>query len=238
MKSRFDPRVHLPAWITRCFPEAFWVMPKPEGKVYLTFDDGPVPEVTPIILDILRYKGIEATFFCVGENVFHYPELFEQIIEEGHAVGNHTYHHLQGLQCSDSYYFNDVAKADLLIGSDLFRPPHGLMGPSQYRYLSRLYHLILWDVISCDYDQNLSPEQCFRNVADFAREGSIITFHDSIKAKKNVLASLPLVIDYLHNQGFEFGKIELPAKNPIKDSSWSKHWQRFLEVLHQKGKTA
>jgi peptidoglycan-N-acetylglucosamine deacetylase len=238
MKLRFDPRVHLPAWITGFFPEAIWTMPNNERKVYLTFDDGPMPGVTPYVLDVLREKGIKATFFCVGENVFHYPELFDQIIEEGHAVGNHTYHHIQGIKCSDPSYFYDVAKADILIGSDLFRPPHGLMSKTQYRYLSRLYHLILWDVISCDYDYKLSPEQCFRNVTDFVREGSIITFHDSIKAKKNVLASLPLVIDYLQAQGYKFGRIELPAKNPIKGSSWSKHWRRFLDVIQQKRKSA
>lgn len=238
MVKRHDFRVHLPAWMTRIYSEAVWVIPNHERKVFLTFDDGPVPEVTPIVLDILKSRDIKATFFCVGENVFHYPELFERIIDEGHAIGNHTYHHTQGMKCSDRYYFQDIEQADRLIGSCLFRPPHGLMSLSQYQYLSRRYQIIMWDVISCDYDQRLTPEHCFCNVVDFIRDGSIITFHDSERAQKNVLGALPRTIDFLLEQGYRFDKIDLSTKRPLPLSGTTKHWLRFKERRIQTQRTA
>jgi peptidoglycan-N-acetylglucosamine deacetylase len=228
MVKRKDFRVHLPVWITSAFPEAIWQMPAGEKKVYLTFDDGPIPEVTYKVLDILREHQIKATFFCVGENVYKHPEIFEQIIEEGHSVGNHTYNHLRGIKCSDSVYYANVETANRLIGSNLFRPPHGIMKGVQFRYLSRKYKIIMWDVISCDYDPKLTPEHCFCNVVDFIRDGSIVTFHDSIKAEKNVLGSLPRVIEYLKGEGYSFDKIEFPMSRPF-DTSWFKHLHRMRD---------
>lgn len=229
MKKRKDLRVHLPGWITKLFPEAIWRMPTGNQTLYLTFDDGPVPEVTPLILDILRRYNIKATFFCVGENVFRHPELFEQIVEEGHAIGNHTYNHVQGLKCSDSYYYENIEKANNLIGSNMFRPPHGWIRRNQYWKLNRKYKIVMWDVISCDYDSRLTPEHCFCNVIDFVRDGSIITFHDSIKAKKNVLSALPRVIEYLLEQGYKFDKIGSEKTKNLYLPPMLRHMQNKLQ---------
>jgi peptidoglycan/xylan/chitin deacetylase (PgdA/CDA1 family) len=214
-RKRTDYRVHLPGSLTRLFPKAVWTIPNNENSLFLTFDDGPVPVVTPAVLEILRERNVKATFFCVGENVQKYPELFGQIIAEGHVVGNHTHKHLQGLKCRSKDYFSDIEQANSLIGSSLFRPPHGLISLKQYHQIVRSYHLVMWDVISCDYDSKLTPEHCFCNVVDFVRSGSIITFHDSEKAAANVLKALPRTIDYLLGVGYSFGRIELPAIRPI-----------------------
>ena len=220
MSKRQNLKVQLPNWFTRLFPDAIWRLPNGDKSVYLTFDDGPISEITPQVLDILREYEIKATFFCVGENVFNYPEVFKQILEEGHVVGNHTYNHLQGIKFSDDYYVRNVEKANRFIGSNLFRPPHGIMRRSQYQKLSQLYTIVMWDVISCDYDRNLTPDQCFSNVVDFVRDGSIITFHDSLKAEKNVLDTLPRVIKHLKAEGYQFKKIEFPKTKPLYNTTW------------------
>jgi peptidoglycan-N-acetylglucosamine deacetylase len=218
MGKRIDLKVHLPEWITRMFPEAIWLLPTGRKTLYLTFDDGPVPEVTPQVLDILHEKGIKGTFFCVGENVSRYPELYARIIKEGHGIGNHTHNHLQGIKCNSKRYLENIEKAGVYIKSNLFRPPHGWIKKSQYRAILGRYIIVMWDVISCDYDSSISPQQCFNNVAGFVRDGSIITFHDSIKAKKNVLATLPLIIDELFERGYQFEKIEFPNILPINQN--------------------
>ena len=148
---KFKLQVHLPGFFTKWFPAAVWRMPGEEKTVYLTFDDGPVPSVTPWVLDLLNENQVKATFFAVGENVFRYPEIYEQILEDGHAVGNHTYHHLQGLKSSNLEYFKDIEQANRLIGSNLFRPPHGWLTRGQYLFLSQKYKIVMWDVIYCDY---------------------------------------------------------------------------------------
>ena len=215
MGKRINLRVHLPGWLTALYPEAVWKIPTGNKVVYLTFDDGPVPEVTPQVLDILDKHNIKATFFCVGDNIKKYPNLFEQIKEAGHSVGNHTFNHLRGFKTSNAHYINNIEQADKLIKSSLFRPPHGTLKKLQYFTVIRKYWLIMWDVISCDYDPGLSPNQCVRNVMDFVQDGSIITFHDSIKARKNVLEALPKSIELLKAEGYSFQKIEFPEKNPV-----------------------
>ena len=201
-------RVHLPSCITHWFPKAIWNI-KGKGKtVYLTFDDGPVPEITEHVLGILEQENIKATFFCVGENVFKYPEVFQKVIDAGHVVGNHTYNHLQGLKTKNFAFFKNIEKADKLINSNLFRPPHGWLTRQQYKFISIKYKIIMWDVISCDYDQSLSAEKVVKNVLGFVRPGSIITFHDSTKAQKNLYHALPVIIKELKNQGYSFQKIE------------------------------
>lgn len=220
-------KVQLPEWLTRLFPEAIWRMPAGEKVLYLTFDDGPIPEVTPQVLEILKEKDIKATFFCVGENVGRYPELFKQIKAEGHSVGNHTHNHLQGIKHSTPKYLSNIEKANELIGSNLFRPPHGLLRRMQYHAIVKRYKLIMWDVISCDYDPELSPEQCYKNVVEHVSDGSIITFHDSLKAEKNVLEALPRVIDDLALEGYSFRKIEFPKLYPLKSNL-------FDRVLHMR----
>jgi peptidoglycan/xylan/chitin deacetylase (PgdA/CDA1 family) len=210
-------------------------MPIDKKVVYLTFDDGPIPEVTPWVLDLLMEHNIKATFFAVGENVFRYPEIFEQIVEDGHAVGNHTYHHLQGLKSDNKTYYKDIVHANKMIGSNLFRPPHGWLKRAQYRYLSGKYKIIMWDVISCDYNRNITKEEVLNNVLEFAREGSIITFHDSLKAEGHLKWALPRAIEALKAEGFEFDKIEFPKVRRLVFSPALQRIRRFRNNLRQLG---
>ena len=197
----------MPVLLQHLFPSLIWRMPAQEKTLYLTFDDGPIPEVTPWVLDLLRKENIKATFFCVGENVMRYPEVYQQVLDDGHSVGNHTYNHWQGLKHSDRDYFRNIEKAGEYIESDLFRPPHGWLKTSQYRFLKNKFRIIMWDLITCDYDKRFSPEQVFRNVTDFVRPGSIITFHDSIKAQPNLTVVLPQAIRWMKEQGYRFEAI-------------------------------
>ena len=187
------------------FPDyLIWQIPQKEKTVYLTFDDGPVPEVTPFVLELLEKHAIKATFFCVGDNVCKYPDLFKQMVKGGHQIGNHTFSHLQGFKCSTEQYMEDVEKADLVIQSRLFRPPHGQFRPSQLAQLKEKYEIVLWDVITRDYNCSLSGEYVANVVKKYARNGSIIVFHDSIKAEKNVRYALPRAIDFLMEEGYKF----------------------------------
>ncbi|MDP4184212.1 MAG: polysaccharide deacetylase family protein [Bacteroidota bacterium] len=227
-------QVHLPSWITNWFPAAVWKIPTENKEVYLTFDDGPIPEVTPRVLQLLREENVPATFFCVGENVSKHPEVFGQILDDGHMTGNHTYNHLQGLKTSKKEYYNNVEKANRLIGSNLFRPPHGWLRRAQYKKLSKKYKIIMWDAISCDYNPAVSPKECLRNVLDYVRPGSIITFHDSIKAEKNLFETLPKVIRMLKEQGYTFRKIEFEnVRNLYTDTHFGK-LVRFKDVMLEK----
>ncbi len=210
--KRFDPRVRLPGFVTSLYTSAVWRFSETDRVVYLTFDDGPIPEVTPWVLDLLRKEGIQATFFCVGENVMKYPEVYRQVLDDGHSVGNHTFNHWQGLKHENPEYFSNIEKAGMYIDSDLFRPPHGWLKASQYRILKNKFRIIMWDLITCDYDRNLTPEMVFRNVTDFIRPGSIITFHDSIKARPNLTRVLPRAIRWMKEQGYRFEVIPYSRK--------------------------
>jgi len=203
-----DPRVRLPSFFTSFFKKAVWRFDGSEKLVYLTFDDGPVPEVTPWVLELLEKENIRATFFCVGENVRKYPEIYHQILKGGHSVGNHTYNHWQGLQNNDQDFFRNIEKAGEFIDSDLFRPPHGWLKIAQYKFLKNKFRIIMWDLISCDYDSRIRPEKVLKNVTDFVRPGSIITFHDSVKAKNNLMEALPLSIKWMKEQGYGFEAIQ------------------------------
>lgn len=186
------------------YPQAIWRKEKDINNIYLTFDDGPIPEITPWILDCLKEKKVKATFFCVGENVSKYPEIFQRILDEGHAVGNHTYNHLKGWATDDQKYFENIEKSNKLIQSNLFRPPYGRASKSQMKKLAKVYQIIMWDVLTGDYDKKISPEQCYKNCINYSRNGSIIVFHDNIKAIDNVQFALPRSIDYLLQKGFQF----------------------------------
>ncbi|MDY6122198.1 MAG: polysaccharide deacetylase family protein [Porphyromonas sp.] len=195
-------------WYRALIPGARWRIPARWGKsVYLTFDDGPVPEVTPWVLDELDRLGVKATFFCVGDNVRKYPELFAEIIKRGHGVGNHTYHHIQGLKHSARSYMADVEKADELIASRFFRPPHGHLKPSQVRALSNRFDLIMWDVVTRDYNPSLSSDTIMNYVYRYTRNGSIIVFHDSLKAEKNMRIVMPKAVRWLLSEGYRFMRI-------------------------------
>ncbi|MDE6490419.1 MAG: polysaccharide deacetylase family protein [Muribaculaceae bacterium] len=187
------------------FPEAGWrIKRKRHRTVYLTFDDGPVPEVTPWVLDLLDRYGIKATFFMVGDNVRRNPDLFEEIKRRGHSYGNHTMHHLQGFKVRTSTYLADIAEADALIDSPLFRPPHGLIRWKQARAIRDRYNLIMYDLITRDYSRKIGPERVLDNVKRLSRDGSIIVFHDSLKGRRNMQAALPGAIEWLLEQGYEF----------------------------------
>ncbi len=203
--------VQPPLFYRILFPEAVWRIKRRGRKVaYLTFDDGPIPEVTPRILDILDSFGVKATFFMVGDNARRHPELVEEVRRRGHGIGNHTMHHLQGRKTRRHRYLRDVKEADLLLGSELFRPPHGLLRWGQSAVIRKHYNLIMYDVVTRDYAVYMTPEEVVDNVRRFARNGSIIVFHDSLKSMRNTLPALPQAIRWLLDNGFEL----LPLTHP------------------------
>ena len=192
------------------FPEALWRFKKKGRKVvYLTFDDGPIPEVTPWVLDTLDRYRIKATFFMVGENVCRNPGLFEEIKKRGHSWGNHTMHHIQGMKVRSVNYLRDLNAAHTVIQSSLFRPPHGIIRWAQAKVIKNHYNIVMYDLVTRDYSRKLSPDQVFENVRRYARNGSIIVFHDSLKARKNIMATLPRAIEWLQSEGYEFARLPM-----------------------------
>lgn len=191
-------------WLRWLYPRATWRMDKSERAVYLTFDDGPIPEATPFILDTLDHFGIKATFFMVGDNVRKHPELFQRVVAAGHRIGNHTFHHIGGFRHSIRHYNADAELADELLHTDLFRPPHGWMRLDQYFWLGRKYRIVMWDLVTRDYSKWMTPERVLDNVKRYARNGSIITFHDSLKSIDKLRYALPEAIKWLKEQGYEF----------------------------------
>ena len=186
------------------FPEALWRIKVKGAKVaFLTFDDGPVPETTPRVLEILEKYGVKATFFMVGDNVRRYRHLYEAVKAAGHRIGNHTMHHLRGRKTSFRRYLRDVTEANELIESDLFRPPHGLLSFHQARLIQKHYNMVMYDVVTRDYARYITPEEVVDNVRRFARNGSIIVFHDSEKSAATTLAALPAALEWLLDNGFE-----------------------------------
>jgi len=186
------------------FPGLIWNIPDEKNKVFLTFDDGPDPKVTPWVLDVLnRYKA-KATFFCLGKNIEKYPDLFQRIRDEGHAVGNHSYSHLDGWRTKNKGYFEDIECADKLIQSNLFRPPYGRIKLSQIRVLKEKYKIVMWDVMSGDFKSNATPEKCLRNIEKYSRSGSIIVLHDTGRAQGHLTSVLPCIIDRFTRKGFTF----------------------------------
>jgi len=181
-----------------------WRKNPSEKVIYLTFDDGPVPEVTPLVLDLLDEYNLKATFFCVGENVEKYPEVYKEVLKRGHKTGNHTYNHLKGIAVSTNEYVTNVEKAATQIDSKLFRPPYGRIKNSQKKALLEDYEIVMWDIITRDYDSRLSPVSIMQNIKRYSRNGSLVVFHDSIKAERNMLTVLPLAIEYWNSKGYRF----------------------------------
>ena len=186
------------------FPETIWRIPMKHKAVFLTFDDGPIPEVTPWVLDLLDKYNIKATFFCVGDNVRKYPDTFREVVTRGHSVGNHTMHHLQGSKEKTSRYVEDIAEAHALIESPLFRPPHGLIRWKQAAAIKDNMRIIMYDLVTRDYSKKLNGEQVLDNVRRLCRNGSIVVFHDSLKAEKNLQYALPRAIEWLQENGYQF----------------------------------
>lgn len=188
------------------YPGVIWDYPDKEKKVYLTFDDGPHPETTPRLIEILKDQGVEASFFCTGKNVDRFPDLFQQYQKNGHLVGHHTYDHLNGFYCSSKKYMKDVLKGDIM-KSKYFRPPYGKLKPHQLSKIKSNYKVILWDVLSKDYKMGITTNQCLNNVLNHIKMGSIIVFHENDKAKNIMLQVVPLLINRLKRQGWKFGLI-------------------------------
>ena len=196
--------VQLPRIIRPFFRNTIWRKTPSEKVIYLTFDDGPVPEVTPSVLDILDKYGWKATFFCVGENVLKYPELYNEVLRRGHRTGNHSFNHIKGFNYSTEAYVENVKKAAEYIYSDLFRPPYGRITRKQISALKDDYNIVMWDVITRDYNNKLTPEEVYTIVKRYTRNGSIIVFHDSVKSFENIKYALPASIDYLLEQNYTF----------------------------------
>jgi len=199
--------VKTPSIIQRFFPNFLWRFPTQEKVLYLTFDDGPIPEVTPWVLETLKQFEAKATFFCVGDNVRKHPKILDQLITEGHRIGNHTFHHLDGWKSKKEDYLEDVEKCSKTLNSNLFRPPYGHLRPKQVIVLRKHYQIVLWDILSGDFDPKISKEKCLKNILDNAKKGSIVVFHDSLKAEEKLRFVLPRVLKYYQNLGFRFEKI-------------------------------
>ncbi|MBK6827484.1 MAG: polysaccharide deacetylase family protein [Chitinophagaceae bacterium] len=187
--------------------------PKGKKKLYLSFDDGPHPTITPFVLNELRKYNAKATFFCIGENVVKYPGVYRQLLEEGHAIGNHTQHHINGWKSADEIYLNDIKAATAFIDSPLYRPPYGRISRSQIRKLKQEgfkdqdWSIVMWNILAGDWVQELSPEKCYQRISGKIRAGDIIVFHDSEKAWDRMSYCLPLLLEKYSKEGFQFEKI-------------------------------
>jgi peptidoglycan/xylan/chitin deacetylase (PgdA/CDA1 family) len=204
---RFPARI--PSWIKWIYPSFVWQMPGDEKDLYLTFDDGPHPTITPIVLDLLLKYNAKATFFCIGDRAKRYPEILERIRLEGHAIGNHTQHHINGWATSDREYTDQVNQAAEFISSKLFRPPYGRIKRSQAALLQKEgYKVVMWTILSADYDHTMSKEECVRRVVRRIDSGDIYLFHDSEKGKERMLAALPSLLKVATDKGFLFKRID------------------------------
>lgn len=207
--------VKTPSWLKKLYNRGLWQLPGNRKVIYLSFDDGPNPAITSFVLDELSKFNAKATFFCIGNNVAKYPQLYQRILDEGHAVGNHTYDHLNGWKTNKKDYLDNILKAKKYIDADLFRPPYGRISRAQANTLKSAevqFHTVMWSVLSGDFDNRISPEKCYDNVLKNASNGSIVVFHDSEKAKTRMQYALPLVLQYFYEQGFVFEKISINKK--------------------------
>lgn len=202
--------VKTPWLLKRLYPSLLWNNSRSSTCIYVTFDDGPIPIVTPFVLNILKQYRAKATFFCIGDNINKHPDIFEQVKNAGHAIGNHTFNHLKGWKTDDRTYLDNFLKADELAGSNLFRPPYGRIKRSQIKLLREAkpgLKIVMWDVLSGDFDINLSPEDCLRNVLKYTEPGSIIVFHDSLKAFDRLQYVLPRAMEDWRKRGYAFAPI-------------------------------
>ncbi len=197
--------VKSPFWLQWLYPSLIWHKSRANKCIYLTFDDGPIPDVTPFVLETLKTFGAKATFFCIGDNVRKHPDIFEQVVNEGHRIGNHTFNHLRGWDTVDDIYLDNVRQCADLVSTDHFRPPYGRAKKSQISILKSQYSIIMWDILSGDFDTELTPEECLKNVLKHTKNGSIVVFHDSIKAFPRMKYALPKALEAWKNEGYEFG---------------------------------
>jgi len=191
----------------KVFKGLTWHFTGKDNELFLTFDDGPTPEITPWVLDILKEYDARATFFCLGQNVERYPEIFNRIKDEGHSVGNHTYSHPKGWFLTNRSYYRNINRAAQLIHSNIYRPPYGKIKPSQIATLKRHYNIVMWSILPRDYNPKVSREKCLQNILDYAESGSIILLHDTLKAEKNLKYVLPILLEEYSKQGYTFNSI-------------------------------
>ncbi|MCC6461662.1 MAG: polysaccharide deacetylase family protein [Saprospiraceae bacterium] len=220
--------VKTPKLVQALLPAYLWQVPTTEKTLYLTFDDGPIPVVTPWVLDTLRHWHAKATFFCVGENVQRHPDVFLRLHAEGHSTGNHTFNHLNGWHTENLAYFHNVRHCAHLVKSNLFRPPYGRLLPSQRAFLERHYRIVMWDVLSGDFDPSLSAEACLSNVLENAQPGSIIVLHDSLKTVAKLRVILPLLLHHFSAEGYRFEA--LPMRQPIHPSSLRSRARELFKI--------
>jgi peptidoglycan/xylan/chitin deacetylase (PgdA/CDA1 family) len=200
-----------PLLLKKLYPSLVWDFNLKEKAIYLTFDDGPIPEVTPFVLDTLAKYNAKATFFCIGDNVRKHPSIYQDIIAAGHKIGNHTYHHLNGWKTDTQAYIQNVEKCAELTGIELFRPPYGRISRAQIKAFKAKYpgsKIIMWDILSGDFDATIDADACFKNATQQTEPGSIIVFHDSIKAYPRLCAALPRALEHWKNEGYRFEAIE------------------------------
>ena len=196
--------VKTPSLLKPLAKDFLWHVSTTEREVYFTFDDGPTPGVTDEVLSLLARYDAKATFFCLGKNAEEHPEFMSRIQREGHTIGNHTYDHPDGWKTNQLAYLRSVIRANASIHSTLFRPPYGRITPAQSSALKKRFQLVMWDVLSADFDTSKSPEQCLENVVKHVQPGSIVVFHDSLKAAKNMLFALEGSLEYLSKEGYIF----------------------------------
>jgi peptidoglycan/xylan/chitin deacetylase (PgdA/CDA1 family) len=198
----------IPRMVTWLFPNRVWQIPTAQKEIFLSFDDGPHPRITPMVLDMLATHGAKASFFCIGDRVKRFPGIYQRIVDEGHAIGNHTFHHLNGWKTNDADYLTNITEAALCIDSRLFRPPYGRIKGSQARAIvAKGFKTIMWTVLSGDYDAKLNPAQCANRVLKNIEPGFIFLFHDAEKAEKNMLFALEKLLEASKLQGFRCEKI-------------------------------
>ena len=196
--------IKTPWWLRALYPSFIWKINTNQKVLYLTFDDGPHATETPFVLDQLKRYDAKATFFCIGNNVVQHPNIYDRILAEGHAVGNHTFNHLNGWKTKDEEYINDIDKAAKEIDSTLFRPPYGRITRFQSSVVNRQSSIIMWDVLSGDFDRDLQPQRCLANVLYHSKKGSIIVFHDSSKAWERMSFCLPRLLEHFTQEGYQF----------------------------------
>jgi len=184
-----------------------WEVQTETGEIFLTFDDGPIPEITPWVLDQLDRCKAKATFFCVGDNVRKYPEVYAEVRKRGHSIGNHSFNHLQAWKIPYAEYLENVSKCRELVESSLFRPPHGQLTPKIARTLGQEYRIIMWSLLSRDFDPSVTPYNCLKIVTENTKPGSIVVFHDSLKARKNLEYALPRFLDHFTEKGYTFSSL-------------------------------